>query len=114
VKTADNLTRETAPTGDLTAAAVKSAFGGPKGTAAVAPGKADQSKIVLVVTDTTVPPYFSGTPELAQSHDRTSADLSNDLLAQYTVQLQNQFGLELNQTALRQAMGQGGDQQQQD
>jgi peptidyl-prolyl cis-trans isomerase D len=114
VKTTDNLTRETAPTGDLTAAAVQSAFGGPKGTAVVAPGKADQSKIVLVVTDTMVPPYFSGTPELTQNQDRTAADLSNDLLAQYTFQLQNQFGVELNQTALRQAMGQGGDQQQPD
>jgi peptidyl-prolyl cis-trans isomerase D len=114
VKTADNVTREAAPTGDLTAAAVQSAFGGPKGTAAVAPGKADQSKIVLVVTDTTVPPYFAGSPDIAASQERTSADISNDLLAQYTVQLQNRIGLQLNQTALQQAMGQGGDQQQSD
>jgi peptidyl-prolyl cis-trans isomerase D len=114
VKTADNVTRETPPSGDLTAAAVQSAFGGPKGTAAVAPGKADQSKIVLVVTDTTVPPYFAGVPDLAQSQDRTSADMSNDLLSQYTVQLQSQVGLQLNQTALQQALGQGGDQPQPD
>jgi peptidyl-prolyl cis-trans isomerase D len=93
---------------------VQGAFGGPKGTAAVAPGKADQSKVVLLVTDTTVPPYFAGAPDLAQSQDRTSADLSNDLLTQYTVQLQNQIGLQLNQTALQQAMGQGGDQPQPD
>jgi peptidyl-prolyl cis-trans isomerase D len=111
VKTADNVTRETKPAGDLTAAAVQAAFNGPKGSAAVAPGAADQSKVVLLVTDATVPPYFSGAPELAQGQDRFSNEMANDLLTQYTVQLQTQVGMTINQTALQEAMGQGGDQQ---
>jgi peptidyl-prolyl cis-trans isomerase D len=105
VKTAENVTRETKPDGDLTAAAIQGAFAGPKGSAAVAAGKAEQSKVVLVVTDASVPPYFSGAPDLAQSQEQFSTQISNDLLTQYTVQMQGQVGLQLNQSALQQAMG---------
>jgi len=111
VKTADNVTRETKPEGDLTAAAVRGAFSGPKGTAAVAAGSADQSKVVLLVTDATVPTYFAGAPELAQNQDQFSSQMANDLLTQYTYQLQTQAGVQLNQSALQQAMGLGQQQQ---
>jgi len=111
VKTADKLTRATKPEGDLTAAVVQSAFAGPKGSAAVATGSADQSKLVLLVADAVVPPYFSGAPELVQSSQQFSSQVANDLLAQYTAQLQTQVGMTLNQTALQQALGQGEPQQ---
>jgi peptidyl-prolyl cis-trans isomerase D len=108
VKTADNVTRAMKPAGDLGAAAIQRAFAGPKGSAAVAAGVADQTKLVLVVTDATTPPYFSGAPDLAQSQDEVSQEIGNDILSQYIMQLQGQLGVALNQTALAQAVGRPG------
>ncbi len=105
VKTADKLTRATPPAGDLTASVRTAAFAGPKGAAAIAEGAADQSKVVLVVTDAEVPPYFSGAPDLVQSTQQLSSQISNDFMEQYVVQLQNQLGIRVNQTALQQALG---------
>jgi peptidyl-prolyl cis-trans isomerase D len=105
VKTADALTRATKPNGDLTAATILRTFAGPKGSAAVAAGAADQTKLVLVVTDTTVPPYFSGAPEMAGAQQQFSQQLTNDLLVQYITQLQGQLGVTVNQSALAQAIG---------
>lgn len=105
VKTADGLTRATKPSGDLTAATILRTFAGPRGSAAVAAGAADQTKLVLVVTDTTVPPYFSGAPEMAGAQQQFSQQLTNDLLVQYITQLQGQLGVTVNQSALAQAIG---------
>jgi peptidyl-prolyl cis-trans isomerase D len=105
VKTADKVTRATPPAGDLTASVRGQAFAGPKGSAAVGDGAADQSKVVLVVTDAEVPPYFSGAPDLAQSTQQLSGQIGTDFMEQYVVQLQSQLGVKLNQTALQQALG---------
>jgi peptidyl-prolyl cis-trans isomerase D len=105
VKTAADVTRSTKPAGDLTAAAILSTFSGPKGTAAVAAGAADQTKLVLVVTDSEVPPYFSDAPDLAQAKTQLADQLTNDFLFQYMTQLQGQLGVLVNQSALAQALG---------
>jgi peptidyl-prolyl cis-trans isomerase D len=103
-KTATALKPSTAPTADLSAAAIQAAFGGPKGTAAVANGVPAQSKVVLVVTDVTLPPYVSGMPDMAQSKEQLSSQLANDLLTQYIAQLQEKLGVRINQTALQQIL----------
>jgi peptidyl-prolyl cis-trans isomerase D len=105
VKTAADITRSTKPSGDLTAAAIQRTFSGPKGTAAVAAGAADQTKLVLAVTDSEVPPYFSDAPDLAQAKTQLADQLTNDFLFQYMTQLQAQLGVLVNQSALAQALG---------
>jgi peptidyl-prolyl cis-trans isomerase D len=105
VKTAEAVKRNTQPDESLSAAAIQAAFGGPKGTAAVATGVPDQSKIVLVVTDAMVPPYVSGMPDMVQSQQQLSGQIANDLLQQYIAQLQDRLGVRVNQTVLQQLIG---------
>jgi peptidyl-prolyl cis-trans isomerase D len=105
VKTAEKITRATQPSGDLTPAVIQSTFAGPKSYAAVASGSGDQTKIVLLVTDSTVPPFFAGAPEMAQVEQQVSGQLANDLLSQYVSELQSQLGVAVNQTALQQLLG---------
>ena len=104
VKTADAVKRTGEPPAGLSAAAVQAAFGGPKGFAAVADGEND-AKLVLVATDVTVPPYFSGAPDLAEAEERFSGELANDLLSQYVFQVQKGLGVSVNQVALQAAIG---------
>jgi peptidyl-prolyl cis-trans isomerase D len=104
VQTAKALKRATAPSGELTADAITAAFDGPKGYVAVAPG-VDQAKIVLVATESTIPPYFSGAPDLSQAEERLTSDIGNDLLGQYITQLQQRLGVAVNQVALQQVIG---------
>ncbi len=104
VKTAKDVTRSTKPENGFTGAAIQAAFDGPKGHAAVAQGE-DQNQIVLTVTDVTVPPYFSGSPDLKQMQDRLTSDISNDLLQEYVTQLRQRLGVAVNQVALQQVIG---------
>ena len=104
VKTADAVKRGGEPPAGLPAAAVQAAFGGPKGYAAVADGD-NNAKLVLVATDVTVPPYFSGAPDLAEPEKQFSGELANDLLSPYVCQVQEQIGVSVNQTALQAAIG---------
>ncbi len=104
VKTADGVKRGAQPPAGLTAAAIGSAFDGPKGYVSVADG-ADGAKVVLVATDVTIPPYFSGAPDLADAQNQFSDQFANDLLQQYVSQLQERLGVRVNQTALQQAIG---------
>ncbi|HET7715184.1 MAG TPA: SurA N-terminal domain-containing protein [Bauldia sp.] len=104
VKTADGVKRGGEPPAGLTDAAVEAAFGGPKGFAAVAEGEGG-AKIVVVATAVTVPPYFSGAPDLAEAEEQFSGDLANDLLSQYVYQLQQRLGVAVNQAALQTAIG---------
>ncbi|MBN8996975.1 MAG: SurA N-terminal domain-containing protein [Rhizobiales bacterium] len=106
VKTVSDITRSTKASGDLTQAAILGTFSGPKGTAAVAAGAADQTKVVLVVTASEVPPYFSDAPDMAQAKSQLADQLSNDFLTGYMTQLQAELGgVSVNQAALAQAIG---------
>jgi peptidyl-prolyl cis-trans isomerase D len=84
---------------------VNAAFSGPKGSAAVAGGTADQSKVVLLVTDVNLPPYFSGTPDLEQGEEQLTRAIADDMMQQYIGQLQSQLRVVLNQSAIEQAIG---------
>ncbi len=69
------------------------------------PTGADQSRVVLVVTGSTVPPYFSGAPDMKETEQRLSGDLTNDFLQEYVAQLQQRLGVSVNQTTLQQLIG---------
>jgi peptidyl-prolyl cis-trans isomerase D len=92
-----------APIG-LPAPAVDAAFGGPRGYAAVADGEGG-TKLVVTTTEVTIPPYFSGAPDLVQPEEQFSGEMANDLLSQYVFQLQDQLGVSVNQAALQTAIG---------
>ena len=53
----------------------------------------------------TVPPYFSGAPDLAEAEEQFSGELANDLLSLYVFQLQERLGVSVNQVALQTAIG---------
>ena len=106
-RTAAAVKRTTEANDKLTTAAIQQAFGGPKGFAAVADG-ADQSKIVLVVEGSTIPPYFSGAPDMKDTEDRLSGDIANDFLQQYVTQLQQKLGVAVNQATLQRLIGGAG------
>lgn len=103
VETASGVTRVGDPPAGLGQPVVEAAFGGPQGFAAIADGDAG-SKIVVVTTAVTVPPYFSGAPDLAQAEEQFSGEFSNDILTQYVYQLQQQLGVTVNQAALQAAI----------
>ncbi|MCP4383900.1 MAG: peptidylprolyl isomerase [Hyphomicrobiales bacterium] len=90
-KSLDSLTRSAPADGDLTGSVIEAAFGGPLGHTAVAAG-AGQDKVVLIVTNTTVPPYFAGSPEDSRTAERLTSDLSAEYLDQYVRQLQSNLG----------------------
>jgi peptidyl-prolyl cis-trans isomerase D len=106
VQTAANLTRNTPASESLPAPAVAAAFGGPKGYAAVSPGSADETQIVLVVTDTIVPAFDAQSAGMAEVKKRLGLQISNDVLSQYIAVVQNDLGVSINQNALQQILQQ--------
>jgi len=104
VQTAAAVKRGSEPPAGLTPPAVEAAFGGPQGYAAVADG-ADGAKLVITTTGVTIPPYFSGAPDLVQPEEQVSGELANDLLTSYVYQLQERLGVTVNQVALQTAIG---------
>ena len=104
VQTAAAVKRAGEPPIGLAAPAVEAAFGGPKGYAAVADGE-DGAKLVITATEVTVPPYFSGAPDLVQPEEQFSGEMANDLLTSYVYQLQERLGVSVNQVALQTAIG---------
>jgi peptidyl-prolyl cis-trans isomerase D len=104
VKTADKLTRGSTPSEDMSPPAIQAAFEGPKGSVTVAEGTAG-AKLVMVVTDATVPPYFAGAPDLAQGKQQLAGQMADDLLQQYVAELQSEIGVSVNQAAVQQAIG---------
>ncbi len=105
VKTADKLTRASQPTDELSAAAVKAAFDGPKGYVAVADGVDAMHKVVLGVDDSTVPSFNKDDPQLAQIKKQLDSQFVNDLLAGYVTDRQSQINVQINQAALSAALG---------
>ena len=105
MKTAEKLTRDRKPTDDLSADAIAAAFGGPKGTVAVAAGVDAMHKVLIVVDDSTVPTFNPGDPQLVQIKDQLDSQFVNDLLAAYVTELQSKIDVQINQAALAAALG---------
>jgi peptidyl-prolyl cis-trans isomerase D len=105
VKTGDAITRGTQPSGDLSADVIDAAFSGPVGTAGEATGATKGTRVVFVVTDRTVPLYFSGTPDLTETKDQMVGQLTNNLLQFYVAELQRNLNVSINQNAIQQVLG---------
>ncbi len=105
VQTAEQLTRRTQPSGDISSGVIQAAFTGPKGTVDVADGAQPMTRVLLVVDDVTTPPYFSGAPDLAQTQAQLGSQIENDLLTLYGAQVRTHTDVRLNQAVLQQALG---------
>jgi peptidyl-prolyl cis-trans isomerase D len=78
------------------------------GAAGSAAGQGD-TRILFQVLDSNVPPLDSDKPESKQLAEVLKGSFSQDLLEQYVAQLQKDIGIHVNQHAMRQVTGSGGD-----
>jgi peptidyl-prolyl cis-trans isomerase D len=88
----------------LPAGVVAQAFNIAVGAAGSAAGEGD-TRILFVVTDTTVPPLDPDKPEAKQLDDSLKQALSEDILEQYVSQLEKDIGVAVNSQAMRQVTG---------
>lgn len=112
VAAADNLKVETTfglkrgrPSGAFSAPAVEALFRTAKDAFGTADGQSPGQRIVFKVTDVTVPtldPQSEDGKRIAAAIERA---ISDDLLAQYIMQVQSDLGARVNQDALNRALG---------
>jgi peptidyl-prolyl cis-trans isomerase D len=95
-------TRASQPAEGLSAEALKAAFAGPKGYAAVAPGAQDGEQVVLQVAEVVETPYTASTDDSNPLTQQLADSMQNDLLQQYVSELQRQLGATVNQTVMQQ------------
>jgi peptidyl-prolyl cis-trans isomerase D len=88
----------------LPAGVVAQVFNIAVGAAGSAAGEAD-TRILFVVTDSTVPPLEPDKPEAKQLGDTLKQALSEDILEQYVGQLEKDIGIAVNSQAMRQVTG---------
>ncbi len=110
---ANGLTLETANglkrrgSGPLPPGVIAEVFRTSKDGVASAEGAEPTQRIVFRVTGVTVPPLDMQSPAAKRLLDTLGTAYSDDLIAQYVAQLQIDFGVKINQTALNQAIGRG-------
>lgn len=93
--------------GPLPPGVIAEVFRTPKDGVASAEGAEPTQRIVFRVTGVTVPPLDMQSPAAKRLLDTLGTAYSDDLIAQYVAQLQIDFGVKINQTALNQAIGRG-------
>jgi len=86
---------------------VAEVFRTPKDGIASAQGAEPTQRVVLRVTGITVPAFDAQAPEAKRLIDNLGNGYADDLIAQYVAQLQIDFGVKINRTALNQAIGRG-------
>lgn len=65
-------------------------------------------RVVFKVKDSTTAPFIRTTKEMGELEERLKSSMSEDLLAQYIQDRQKDFGVSVNQKALRNAIGVSG------
>ena len=108
VATATGLTR-IRPTQDIPASVLQTVFVTDKGAAASAEGQAPQ-RFVLRVTDITVQPLDTTSPEAKRINEALSRSIADAMLGEYLQRLEADIGTSINTTALNQAIGGGAPQ----
>ncbi|MBI3435518.1 MAG: SurA N-terminal domain-containing protein [Proteobacteria bacterium] len=89
----------------LPAPAINAAFATAKDAYAVAEGKEATQRIVLKVTDVTLPLLDKAGADAKRIDDSLRNALADDLLAQYLAHIETELGTSINQNALNQATG---------
>jgi len=98
------LKRNDTPAG-LTANAVTVMFNAKKGSAVSSEGKDPLERIVMVVTDVTVPTFDPASPDAKKLGDALRDSMVNDLYQQFMGRLESDLKVEVDQAALAQALG---------
>ena len=93
----------------ISANLLEETFKAVKGAPGVAEGQNETERIVFRVTDIQVPTLDATSAEAKRIGDDLKRSLGDDILGQYIQRLQNDVGVSVNQSALRQVIG-GGDQ----
>ena len=96
--------RNRAPEG-LTTKAGDAVFRTAKGAAGTAEGDGASERVVFQVTDIIEPTLDPNSPEAKTLRENLKNSITQDILNQYIVQLQNDLGTTINQNALRQVAG---------
>jgi peptidyl-prolyl cis-trans isomerase D len=109
VETASDLQRGRSA-GFVPAKVVEAVFRTPKGAAGTAEGDKDSERYVFRVTDVVHPPLDANSSQAKALADTLRNAFSEDVLTQYIVRLENDFGVSINDAALNQVVGGGGQQ----
>jgi peptidyl-prolyl cis-trans isomerase D len=96
--------------GSMPPAVVNAVFATPKDGVGSADGKDPTERIIFHVTDVTVPAFDGAAPEGQKIADTMRRSLTEDLLAQYVTQLQNDLGATINMDAVRRSVSGSSDQ----
>jgi peptidyl-prolyl cis-trans isomerase D len=76
-----------------------------KGAAGSAEGTTPTSRIVFVVTDVNDPPLDPKSTEATQTADALARGYGEDILSEFVANLENEIGVQINQSALQQVTG---------
>jgi peptidyl-prolyl cis-trans isomerase D len=106
VETATGLKRGK-PAEGIGSRVLEEVFKTPKGGAASAEGQNATERTVFRVTDITVPELDPASADAKRIDDELKKTLADDLMGQYLLRLQNDIGVSINQSALRQVTGGG-------
>ena len=109
VETASDLQRGKAA-GFVPMKVVEAAFRTPKGGASSVEGDKATERFVFRVADVVEPSLDANSPQGKAVMDTLRNSYSEDLLTEYIVRLENDFGVSINEAALNQVVGSGGQQ----
>jgi len=109
VETASDLQRGRSA-GFVPAKVVEAVFRTPKGAANTAEGDKDSERYVFRVTDVMDPTFDANSVQGKALLDTLRTAYSEDILAQYIARLEDDFRVSINEAALNQVVGGGGQQ----
>ncbi len=109
VETAVDLQRGK-PGGFAPAKLVEAAFKAPKDTPANATGDQETTRFILRVTETTDPKLDAASAAAKQITTTLQSSYADDIIGAYVTKLESDFGVTVNQQALTQIIGGGGQQ----
>ncbi|MHA7772898.1 SurA N-terminal domain-containing protein [Roseibium sp. M-1] len=104
INIASGLKRNT-PSGDFGREAVSAAFSGPVGTAAVTETADGQGRLVLKVTNSTIPDFNADAPEVTALGTQLSQQIQDTLLGQFISDRETKEGVRINDAAVARVLG---------
>jgi peptidyl-prolyl cis-trans isomerase D len=96
--------------GFVPAKLVEAAFRTPKGVPGSVEGDKESERFVFRVTDVVDPAFDANSTQGKAITDTLRSSYSEDILTEYIARLQNDFGVAVNEAALNQVVGSGGQQ----
>ena len=95
------------PAGFVPVKVVDAVFKAAKGAPGSAEGETQTQRFVFRVTDVIAPPLDANSPEAKQLTTSLQSALADDLIGEYILRIENDYGVSINQQALNQVIGGG-------